>query len=184
MKDKEIISMFFDRDQRAITATSEKYGDYVMKVAERILGSKYDAEECVNDGYLSLWNSIPPEKPKDLGAYLFRIVRNRAVDILKISSASKRSVETVSITEELSECLTDGRSAEDEYLNKELKKSLERFYKTLGSRERDIFFGRYYFAYDMKTIAEKTGLDEDYVRVVLSRTRNKLKKHLMKEGHI
>ena len=180
MNDKEIIALFNSRDQRAVTELKNKYGDYITAVSYRILGDRSDAEECENDAYLAVWNTIPPEDPSDLGAYVFRICRNLSVDRLKRNTAKKRSAETVTLTEELAEC----DSAEDEYIQSELKSVINAFLKTLKKRDRDIFLCLYYFSYSMKDIANNFGLSEEYVRTVLSRTRAKLKEHLKKEGRI
>ena len=180
MNDKEIIALFNSRDQRAVTELKNKYGNYITSVSYRITGNRSDAEECENDAYLAVWNTIPPENPKDLGAYVFRICRNLSVDRLKRSTAQKRSAEIVSLTEELAEC----DSAEDVYIQGELKDVINSFLKTLKKRDRDMFLCRYYFSYSMKDIANNFGYSEEYVRTVLSRTRAKLKEHLKKEGCI
>ncbi|MBP5209144.1 MAG: RNA polymerase sigma factor [Clostridia bacterium] len=183
MKDKEIIALFNLRDQRAITETKNKYGDYMLSVSERILHNRYDAEECFNDALLSLWNCVPPEKPRDLKSFLCRLVRNTSVDRLRIETANKRSAEIVSITDELDECIAPSGSAEDDYIKGELRRCLDKFYKKLSKRDRDIFFCRYFYACSSSQIAEKFDLSEEYVRTVLSRTRKKLKEHLEAEGY-
>ncbi|MBO4869546.1 MAG: RNA polymerase sigma factor [Clostridia bacterium] len=183
MNDKEIISMFFARDQRAVAETKDKYGNYAQKLSVRILADPYDAEECVNDAYLSLWNSIPPNRPRDLGAFFCRIVRNLSIDRLRRDTAKKRGADICAITDELAECLPGADSAEDAYIKDQLRQCLDRFYKKLSARDRDIFFNRYYFARSSSDIAEKFGLSEEYVRTLLSRMRNKLKDHLGSEGY-
>lgn len=180
MNDKEIIALFNLRDQRAVTELKTKYGDYINTVSYRILGNRSDAEECVNDALFSVWNTIPPENPKDLGAYVFRICRNLSVDRLRHSTAAKRSADVVSLSEELAEC----DSAEDEYIRGELKNVINAFLKTLKKRDRDIFLCRYYFSYSTKDISDRFGLGEEYVRTVLSRIRAKLKDRLIKEGRL
>ncbi len=182
MNDKEIIDLFNSRDQRAVAELQGKYGDYIKTVSYRILGDVQDADECVNDAYLAVWNSIPPDSPDDLGAYVFRICRNLSVDRLRRNTAKKRSADIISIDGELNECVGD--SAEDAYIKGELKTVINAFLKSLKKRERDIFLLRYYFSYSAKEIAERFGTDDDYVRVLLSRTRKKLKEFLQKEGHI
>ena len=180
MNDKEIIALFNSRDQRAVEELKNKYGDYINTVSYRILGNRSDAEECENDAYLAVWNTIPPEYPKDLGAYVFRICRNLSIDRLRQNTAIKRSVDIVSLSEELAEC----DSAEDEYIQGELKTVINAFLKTLKKRDRDIFLCRYYFSYSINSISDRFGLSEEYVRILLSRTRSKLKEYLIREGRI
>lgn len=180
MNDKEIIALFNLRDQRAIAELNSKYGNYISSVSLRILGDRSDVEECVNDAYLIVWNTIPPENPNNLGAYVFRICRNLSVDRLKRNTAKKRSAEIVSLSEELAEC----DSAEDEYIQGELQTVINAFLESLKKRDRNIFLCRYYLSYSIKEISDSFGMSEEYVRTLLSRTRAKLKEYLKKEGRI
>ena len=180
MTDKEIIALFNSRDERAVTELKNKYGGYIIAVSQRILCDISDAEECVNDAYFAVWNSIPPEQPDDLGAYVFRICRNLSVDRLRQNTAKKRSADVVMLTEELAEC----ESAEDEYIRGELDTLINTFLRSLKKRDRDIFLCRYYFSHSTADIADSFGMSEEYVRTVLSRIRKKLRERLEKEGRI
>ena len=62
MNDQLIIELFFKRCEEAIAATSEKYGKLCKSISDRILKNNEDAEECVSDTYLTLWETIPPEE--------------------------------------------------------------------------------------------------------------------------
>lgn len=181
MTDREIIDLLFERKQSALSALESKYGKYCKSVAMNILSDPLDAEECLNDALYAVWNKIPPNKPKDLGAYLSMIIRNVAVSRLRRISAEKRSEDLPVIIEELDECLSDAKSAEDECVSNELKDALNRFYKTLSVRERDVFMSRYFYAYSLDDISEAFHISVDYARIMLSRTRKKLKKFLQKE---
>lgn len=186
MDDHTIITLYNARDERAIAETARKYGAYCLAVAENILASIRDSEECVNDTWLKTWNSIPPESPHSLRAWLSRITRNLALNRLAARSAEKRMGESCATAlEELSECIAAPSDTEDQVLQREraatLARSLNRFLKTLSHRERDIFLGRYYFLYPAKEIAKRLGMRENYVRNLLSRTREKLRDHLRKE---
>lgn len=183
MEDTAIIALYNARDERAIAATADKYGTYCLAVAENILNSIRDSEECVNDTWLNTWNSIPPENPHSLRAWLSRITRNLALNRLAARSAAKREGDNCTLAlEELSECIATPTGTESEVLRRELARSLNRFLKTLSARERDIFLGRYYFLYPVAEIAQRLGMKENYVRNILSRTRAKLRNHLQKEG--
>ncbi len=187
MEDTAIISLYNARDERAIAETAHKYGAYCLTIAENILNSIRDSEECVNDTWLNTWNSIPPEKPHSLRAWLSRITRNLALNRLAARSAEKRSGDNCTLSlEELSECIAAPTDTEKEVLRREqaaeLSKSLNRFLETLSLRERDIFLGRYYFLYPVAEIAKRLGMKENYVRNILSRARAKLRDHLQKEG--
>ena len=186
MDDLTIIALYNARDEQAIAETANKYGAHCLAIAENILHSLSDSEECVNDTWLNTWNSIPPESPHSLRAWLSRITRNLALNRLAARSADKRAGEHYTTAlEELSECIASPTDTEGEVIRrakaKALAKSLNRFIETLPTRDRDIFLGRYYFLYSAKEIARRLGMKENYVRNILSRTREKLRNHLRKE---
>ncbi len=78
MTDEEIIDLFFERSEQAISELADKHGLAVNRVAFNILGDPEDAKECVNDTWLGAWNSIPPQRPSPLRTYVCRIARNLA----------------------------------------------------------------------------------------------------------
>ncbi|MBQ1848100.1 MAG: sigma-70 family RNA polymerase sigma factor [Clostridia bacterium] len=179
MTDREMIGLFFDRDERALKELADKYGAYCYAVAYRILNSDPDADECVNDAYYAVWNRIPPEKPKDLGAFVSRITRNIAVSRVRAETADKRGGnESDTLFGDFDECC---ESAESEVIASELAAAVNRFIKRLSKRSRDIFLCRYYYYYPTSEIAKHFDCSEVYVRKSLSRTRQKLKEYLIRE---
>lgn len=185
MEDAEIIKLYFDRNQKAVKETEEKYGRFCFSLANRILSSREDSEECVNDTLLSAWNSIPPQKPNILRAFLAKITRNKALNRLKADNSIKRGNGEVDlIYEELSECISDGRDMESELVAKELGQAVRRFVAELKERDGDIFTRRYFFMETVKDIAEGYGMTPGNVSVTLNRTRAKLKEFLESQGLI
>lgn len=180
-QDRQIVDLFFERSESAIAETQKKYEKYCMYIAKNILGNREDAEECVNDAYLALWQNIPPARPDDLPAYLGRIVRNSSIDILRHRKAAKRGFDaTVMITDELAECLGDfdAPSAADNFT---LRRALDSFLASLPARTRIIFVQRYWYMCPLRDIARDLGISENNVKVTLYRTRGELKKFLEKE---
>lgn len=94
MNDQEIIALYWAKEERAISATAEKYGGYCHTIAYNILCDHFEAEECVNDTYLGAWNSIPPQRPNRLAAFLGKITRNLALNRYKRNHAAKRGGRT------------------------------------------------------------------------------------------
>ena len=80
MEDQQIIDLYWARDQRAVGETAEKYGGFLYSLAWNLLRVRGDAEECVNDVYLRAWNSLPPERPGYLRAWLGRIALTLSLD--------------------------------------------------------------------------------------------------------
>lgn len=184
MEDSQIVQLFWDRNETALSATERKHGNRCRKLAENILSSRQDAEDCVNDSYLKLWELIPPNRPRALGTYLCRLVRNTAIDMLKSRLADKRGGgKTALVFDELEEIIPDKSSVEDTYESKELLARIEDFLKLEPSRVRRIFILRYWYGCGVSEIAKRYGARKNTVSVILNRTRNKLKEYLEKEGY-
>lgn len=180
MEDKEIIALFFARNVEAIERTTNKYGKRLQKLAERILDSREDAAECVNDTFFRAWNSIPPAKPQYLYAYLACICRNEALNKLDYHHAGKRRAVFVELTKEMEACIPDNGQEED--ASEELKELLNLFLRELSEEKRNLFLRRYWFGDSYKDMAKRFGYSESKVKVMLHRIRKELKNYLEKEG--
>ena len=184
MDDEKIIELFLSRDERAISETSSLYGEFLKKAAMRITESKQDAEECVNDTYLQVWDRIPPDEPRGyFRAYLFRILRHIALDLCRRRGADKRSATLTGITEELSEVISDGEDAQSELEYKELGKLINGFLKEQKELNRSLFVRRYYNAESVADISKSLGMNKNKIKAILFRMRNKLKERLEREGY-
>ncbi len=181
MEDKQIIKLYFARSESAIAETEKKYGVYCKYIARNILGNNEDAEEIVNDTYLKLWDTIPPNRPEPLKAYLGSICRNFAISRYRELHSQKRGG-TASILEELSECITDGGSQNDIGESIALRDAMNRFVRSLDDKEQEIFIRRYWYASPISDIASDYSMTRSHVGVILLRTRKKLKAFLQKEG--
>ncbi len=183
MEDTRIIQLYWDRDGRAIAATADKYGSYCTAIAQNILGSKEDAEECVNDAYLRAWNAIPPQKPNVLSAFLGRITRNLALNKYRRSSAEKRGGNELPIVlDELSEIVSDQSDIEQTIDQRELLRTINRFLGTLSSQKRSLFLCRYWYFDSISAIALQFHMTENSVSVTLNRIRHKLRRYLSERG--
>ena len=180
MEDRKIIELYFARNEQAIAETDRKYGAYCRAIAYRILEDRLDSEEVANDTYLRLWNTIPPQKPDPLKPYAGRISRNLALDVYDAKHAQKRTGVTLAL-EELAECLP-ARDGEEIGESAALSDSISRFIKSLPEREKIIFVRRYFYLCPIAQIAKSLALKESTTAMTLSRTREKLRRHLEKEG--
>lgn len=184
MEDRKIIELYNARDEKAIEYTQIKYGAYCHTVAMNILGSREDAEECVSDALLRLWNSIPPACPDSLRAFVSGIVRNCALSRWREGHRAKRGGgETAAALDELAEILPDNSENPAALADaRALGQFINAFLMKLPERERQIFCARYYFMHPASEIARKLGVSKNYVWAVLSRTRSELKSNLEKAG--
>ena len=184
MDDRQIIELYFHRDEQAIVETQNKYGKYCLTVANNILSNEQDSEECVNDTYNKTWKVIPPQNPNNLKLFLAKIVRNLALDKLKSETRKKRGGNNFELAlDEISEIISDGQSMEAELESKEFMKSVNSFLYTLPLRDCNVFISRYFYLESVEKIAQKYGLGVANVSKILSRTRIKLKEFLSKEGY-
>lgn len=184
MEDKEIIDLYLAREERAIQETDGKYGKYCFTIANNILESPEDSQECVSDTYLAAWNNIPPRLPAVLATFLGKITRNISLNRWRNRNAYKRGGGQVELAlEELEGCLTSGETPEDKLAKKELLRSLNRFLGSLPETERNVFVCRYWYLDPIADIGNRFGFSKSKVTSMLHRTRGKLRKHLEKEGY-
>ncbi len=185
MEDSEIIKLYWQRNEDAISITANKYGAYCFMIADNILHSIEDSEECVNDTWLHAWNAIPPQKPNVLRMFLAKITRNLSFNRFNARSVEKRGGgEIPLVLDELSECLASEADVEATYEVTELEQCIRRFVRALPKRDRNVFVRRYFFTEPVASIAERYDLTVNNAMVILSRIRKKLKLELMKEGYL
>lgn len=177
MDDDQIIRLFFERSEQAVTELSRRYGALCFRVADSILNDPQDTEECVNDAYLGVWNSIPPHTPDPLRAYICRIVRNHALKKRRANTALKRGSRFEISLSELEDCLPDN-SLDEQLSASELSAQLNTFLAALNRNDRVMFVKRYWFSESLSEIAGTFGITENNASVRLSRMREKLRKYL------
>jgi len=182
MDDKQIVALYWARNEDALTQTAAKYGRYCFSIAYHILSSREDADESVNDTYMSAWNQIPPHEPSVLSAFLGKITRRISLNRWRNQNRKKRGGgEVILALEELHECISDGSDVAHRAEQKEVTCAVISFLDTLSETERDIFVCRYWYLADIKKISKAFGFTESKVKSMLHRTRIKLRAHLKEE---
>ncbi len=182
MDDQLIIKLFNERSPRAIEELSSKYSGLCYTISQRYLNTE-DTEECVNDAYLAVWNSIPPNQPKSLSAYLAKITRNLSLKRYRNNTAQKRNSQYEESLDELMEAFADIESVESRADANMLGESLNRFLATLPQKDRSLFIRRYWMGEEVSSIAKNMRVRSNTVTVRLHRIRVRLKAHLKKEGY-
>ncbi len=182
MEDKQIVEMFWERNESAISAVSQKYERYCKTIVINIVGSATDAEECFNDVLLDVWNSIPPNKPQDLRTYISKIARTNAIDKLRSETAQKRGGKDMKpIIDELTELVSD-YSVEAVAERHEIIEEINLYLKHLNERKRKVFVLRYWYCCEVSEISAVTGFTEANVYNILKRERKNLLEYLRKRG--
>ena len=181
--DEQIIELYWNRKENAITETDKKYGPYLMRIAQNILGDRLDCEECRNDTYIGVWNSIPPTRPGVFQAFIAQIMRRIAINRYKERSCQKRIPSELTVSmEELENALHSGQSVEEEYLAKEVGQLISGYVRGLDQRQRYIFIDRFYLAEPVKTIAAELSVSVPTVYREIEKLKQGLKLHLEQEG--
>ncbi len=184
MQDEMIVALYWQRDEKAIDETEQKYGRYLSKVAYNILSDWEDSRETVNDTYLKAWNSMPPHKPSILSTYLGKITRQLSIDVFRTRNRKKRKTSEYAISlSELEDCVSGCETPEQSVELKMLAEAINAYLYTLPAEARNMFVGRYYFADSIRKVAGYYGISEAKVKSILYRTRQGLKEYLEKEGY-
>lgn len=181
MEDLQIIDLFFDRNEQAIQETDAKYGRLCFSVANKILVNDEDSEKCVNDTWLRAWNEIPPTRPYHFSAFLCKITRILSLKKLEFSNAMKRTPSFIVSFEELESVLPDEHIVPATEAVK-LGILISNFLRHEKAEARNMFLRKYLFFDTVEEIAERFGMNENTVKSMLFRTRNRLREYLRKEG--
>lgn len=185
MEDNKIVELYWNRDENAINETKNKYESYCFSIAKNILHNQEDSKEVLNDTYLATWNAIPPAHPLDLSTFIGKITRRLSLNKWRSLKAKKRCGNEVTLSfDELEECIPDSYNIKKELEAKLLAESIDEFLETLKVNERKVFVCRYWYFESINDISKRFSYSQSKVKMMLKRTRDKLKDHLLKEGVI
>ena len=180
MDDRQIVDLYWQRDEHAIEATAAKYESYCMKISQNILSDRADSEENVNDTYLHAWQAMPPQRPAILSAFLGKIACN--LHCTGCWAAEYGNKLNLSL-DELDDCAPALSSPDDEAMAAELGRSISAFLRTQSEEVRSMFILRYFYCEPVEALAARFHCGESRIKTTLLRTRRKLKEHLIKEGY-
>ena len=181
MDDMDIIALFEQRKEQAVTETEQKYGGYCRSIAGNLLGFE-DAEECVSDTWLTAWNRIPPAKPLSLRAFLGKITRTLSISRFRSLHAQKRGSGLTLLLSELDECLPDPKGVEEAAETRELSRLLSAWLRSLRQEDRVLFLRRYWYGVPVRQLAGEAGCTENQMAQRMRKLREKLRHLLEQEG--
>lgn len=185
MDDERIVQLYWERSEIAVQQTQQKYDAYCMGIAGRILPSREDARECVNDTYLAAWNTIPPHRPSNLSTFLGKLTRRICIDRWRGMTAEKRGGSAVTVAlEELQGCIPGGSDPVKEVEAKELARAISTFLRTLPYIQRKAFLMRYFDMADMDQIQKELQISGSKAKSILHRVRKKMRDYLREEGYV
>ncbi|MBD5547619.1 MAG: sigma-70 family RNA polymerase sigma factor [Lachnospiraceae bacterium] len=178
MQDNEIINLYEKRSESAIEHTKIQYGKMIFSLIYHIIGNSQDTEECENDTYLGIWNSIPPQKPRNFKAYILKIARNRALKKVEYLNAAKRNNHNNVPFDELNNILIDHEKLIEEITESDLAEQLNEFLSTLNENNRKVFMLRYWYFRTIREIMDECNMSKSKVESILFRVRSKLREYL------
>lgn len=187
MDDKQIIDLYWKRDESAIYETNQKYGGLCYGIAKNILTIHEDAEECVNDTYHQAWISIPPQRPEKFGSWLGKVVRNCAINLWNRNHRKKRYAGMTDLLSEMEDCIPSGQTVEQEIEEQEIEEQeltryINEWLRSLKTADRKMFIQRYWYGEALSIIAERNGISPGKMAQQMYRLRRDLKCTLEKEG--
>lgn len=182
MEDQQIIELYFQRDERAISETAAKYGGFCTYIAMNILSVKEDAEECVSDTYFSAWKQIPPTVPEVFKAFLGRITRNLSISKFRAMRAKKRFNGLEVMLSELEDCLPSSESVEQLVEARQLSEYISSWLDSLSDEDCALFVRRYWFGDEVQILAKKCGITSGHMAQKMLRLRKSLKAFLEQKG--
>ncbi len=182
-EDANIIAKLNARDESALADIRGRYGALCSQMAHRVLGDRDEVEECMDDMLLAVWESIPPQHPESLRAYLIALIRRAAIDRVRHETRQKRGGTQFALAlDELTDILPSGEHVEEDVERRALSAAVRTFLDGLKPQTRRIFLKRYYLSWTVQEIAAAEHLTQSAVKMTLLRTRKKLGDFLGKEG--
>ena len=182
MDDQEIIDLYLQRNELAVKETESKYNSYCFRIANNILSIPEDAEECVNDTWVSAWNKIPPVIPKSLKAFLSKLVRDISLSRYREKHAQKRYNGMEVMLDELEECIPSEFDVHQNFEQQELSDLINDWLGSLTHEDRALFVKRYYYGDSVKSLAKLQGSTENQMAQRMLKLRNNLKSFLLMKG--
>ena len=183
LADEQIIELFWQKNENAISETDKKYGAFLFRIAYNILHDRLDCEECQNDTYLDVWNAIPPTRPKVFPAFITQIIRRIAIDRYKQKTSQKRVPSEFTISmEDIKETVCSKETVESEYFVEEVGRIINEYVRQLPERQRYIFIDRFYLSESVESIASDLVVSVPTVYRELDKIKQGLKSYLERNG--
>lgn len=179
--DEEIIELYWEREEKAIQETDNKYGKLLFKIAYNVLNDKSDSEECQNDAYLGIWNAIPPARPSVFPAFIVRIMRRIAIDYYRRKARKKNIPSQLVISMDDLSCCIHSKEEIDSNLNaKELGRLVSDYVRSLSKKQQYIFVSRFYMSNSVDEIAKEMNVTTSNVYKAIDKMKKGLRKYLIK----
>jgi len=149
----------------------EKYERKVYAYLYYKVHTPQDAEDLTTKTFLRFIKHAKNLKNAKILPYLLRIAHNLACDFYRGMRSTVRLLPNIG----------SRRNPVEEVEKKELMESLKEKLQRLSPRDREVFLLYYFEKLSIKEISETMGLTESNVKIILHRSRKKIKKELEEE---
>ncbi len=173
MYETEIIKQIQSRNEEGLTNLITYYSPLIKYVIAPILSNEQDREDCLNEVIMRIWDKIDlfDESRGSFKSYIIAIARNCALNRLRSTRYD--------IFEPLTDSVPSPHSSPEEILlKKEARQKFLSVLDTLSSKDKALFYRKYYYLQSTMQIASEMSLSVRAVEGRLYRIRKRLQKIL------
>ena len=164
--DETLVGQVAQGDERALSELYDRYSRPVYATGVRLLGDAHLAEELVQDAFTNVWRGAASFDPKraSFATWLFRVTRNRAVDLNR-----RRQVRPLSAGEVPLRNISGGPEPETSVDGWDVARALS----LISAEHREVLNLAYFEGLSQREISQRTGVP---LRTIKSRTTAALKR--------
>lgn len=175
-----LISRARGGDREAFGELVEQYRDNVYRLAYRMCGNAYDADEAAQEAFVAAWRALPNFRgDAKFSTWLYRLTTNAAIDVMR----REKRHQTVG-DGEMMELADDADSPQETVERTEQQEAVQKALSTLSEEYREVLLLRYMEELDYAEIAEVLQLPSGTVKSRINRAKAALKTALLKSGNI
>ena len=180
MNELLLISRARGGDREAFGALVEQYRDNVYRLAYRMCGNAYDADEAAQEAFVAAWRALPNFRgDAKFSTWLYRLTTNAAIDVMR----REKRHQTVG-DGEMVDLADDADSPQETVERTEQQEAVQKALATLSEEYREVLLLRYMEELDYAEIAEVLQLPSGTVKSRINRAKAALKTALLKGGNI
>ncbi|MFE5142825.1 RNA polymerase sigma factor [Streptomyces fagopyri] len=157
-------------DEEAFAALVVRHAPALVRVATGLLGSRPEAEDAVQEAFISAWRKLPEFHGRSaFGTWIYRIVTNRCLNVLR-ARRPLAPLDAVGETPAPEHTVSPARIAESRAAVRDLRAALS----TLSAEQRACWVLREWDGRSYEFIAETVGISQEAVRARVFRARRRL----------
>ncbi|WP_372351064.1 RNA polymerase sigma factor [Streptomyces sp. KL116D] len=154
-------------DEDAFAVLVQRHAPSLIRLATRLLGSRTEAEDAVQDAFISAWRRLPEfHGTASFGTWTYRIVTNRCLNVLR-ARKPVAPLETAGQVPAPEHAVSPSRITEARDAVRELREALD----LLSAEQRACWVLRELDGRPYDFIADAVGISQEAVRARVFRAR-------------